>query len=919
MKPINLLISAFGPYAEEVEVPFHQFGEQGVFLITGDTGAGKTTIFDALTFALFGSVSGSTRTVDTVRSHFAQPHVETFVLLEFSHKGQIYKIWRSPQYDRPKKKGEGVTSKAAEACFTLPSGKVITKNQEVKEEMEALLGVDYHQWCQIAMIAQGEFLKLLLADSGQRGNIFRKLFDTKIYQEIQEALKGKMVEAKKQVEEHKRSIQQYVDELVDCTVETLDEKIEEDETACQMLKEESKKVEETIAMVKNFEKEQKVYGELLLAIESLTSQSQLLEIACLEAENLLNAAKKEGEKATEISEKIGKLQGKLPDFQQAKTLKTELKKETVEKDKLLASFVDDQENLARYQQELKDINACLKNKNVPMGLLAQGQTAYDKALEKKEQVEALGMDLKAYDSYEKAYTKQVDLFQEAEVALSKAKVYFDEKEQLYFREQAGLLARDLEDGQACPVCGSLEHPKRANVSDSMLDKGQLENLKAEITLLSSRREKESQKVASLGARNKEKKERILKDGEGILPASKPASIAKLAQSIKEVETCINEELEQLANTMKKLEFEVKALEQKEERQIFLEKFILKNEGQLEKIKEALQKYEEEILIKRGQLELLLGQLEGVTLEDVLLQLEKLAKEKKELEQAVLLADKQQRIRKEAFTENTIRIKEKKALLLSVEKRMEVQKAQVQSLVDFTQLDGEANRLEDARRELLQKEKRYSIRLSNNCNMKEKVKGTKGKLVTAEKEYGMFMELSNTANGNLSGKEKIALEQYVQAAYFKRIIAQANQRFSTMTEGRYLLVKKENATDLKSQSGLELDVYDGYTGKLRPVKSLSGGESFKASLSLALGLSDVIQNSAGGMEINTLFIDEGFGTLDSDSIAQVISVLNQLTVGNRMIGIISHGAELKESIDQKIEVESSNPENNFKGSRLRIVV
>lgn len=1029
MKPIKLTISAFGPYADRTEIDFSKFGERAVFLITGNTGAGKTTIFDALTFALFGTVSGSTRTLDTLRSHFAKEDTETFVELKFTHKGQSYEIRRSPQYERPKKRGDGVTIKGAEACFVLPSGKSLVKNNEIKEEVESLLGVDYDQWCQIAMIAQGEFLKLLLADSGQRGNIFRKLFNTRLYQDIQETLKTKMLGAKKQVDECKRGMDQYATEIIDGDLENLEEIIMSDEnTYTELQKQEGivenayekatrKKAigEEDNQLLEKFEQtkiefqrlkgletefslkkadlsrldkalhileplkknlllETKKHKELLAVIVQLEIDKTQMEIKLKATENKRVMANKEGEEIPRLSEEITRLEDKLPSFQRGETLKNQVEKEEIYKEKLGKNLEEAEKTLSLLEEKHEELEDLLKNKGTEMVGLAQIKNQYEKALEDGNKISTLLEDVELYLDIEKKYSGQVEDFQQLEEELAAEKAKYDGKERLYFREQAGLLAKDLQDGQACPVCGSQQHPCPAPLSVDMCDQAGLAREKEVLEKYRQGCNNKSQLLASLGSQKNEKWTQLLRNTEFFDMRSTLISAKDIKKTTLEKKQQVDKEIIEKKQQVETLEKSLARIHLEENRKEQVQGDILHKKESVKENTIALKQQEENLLTQKVQLETVIAQLGGITLKEIQENIKSLQTKRQELQQVINSCEESYRKNKEALEEKKTRIitagenllelgarvtnAEKsyslglvdcdfendhqyetmdKSTSLLQELKDQVEKYEKDRIatetmlkhlekqgegkitVDLTQLTRTLQALKDQREELKGKGKTISIRLSSNKNIRDKIKGARDILVNLENTYGTLMELSNTANGTLSGKEKIAFEQYVQAAYFKIIIDYANRRFSTMTDGRYRLVRKETATDLKSQSGLELDVHDGYTGKLRTVKSLSGGESFKASLALALGLSDVIQNNDGGIEINTLFIDEGFGTLDSDSIGQVIDVLNQLTVGNRLIGIISHGAELKENIDKKIIVENSNAQNNFGGSRLKIVV
>ncbi|MEG2199501.1 MAG: SMC family ATPase, partial [Anaerovorax sp.] len=686
MKPVKLSISAFGPYGSRTEVDFSQFGEQGVFLITGDTGAGKTTIFDAITYALFGSVSGSTRTLDTLRSHFAHGDTETFVELLFTHKGQTYRIKRSPQYERPKKRGAGITSKSAEAEFSLPQGRVLIKNNEIKEEMENILGIDYDQWCQIAMIPQGEFLKLLLADSGQRGAIFRKLFNTKLYQDIQEHLKGKMLGAKKQVEECKRSLAQYAEEIIDGNWENLEEKIRQDEKMGAVLKVQGEELEQTYekrakalhmvtSLKKNFLQEVENHQVLSATFGQLETEKNQLENRLKEMEIQLEAAHKQGAQIQPLSEEITRLEDKLPIVQKADSVRSFVETERIAREELAGRVEADEKNLAIIKEEIRKLGESLKTKSFTLMKLGDVKNGYEKSLERKDKIKILGADLREYEEEQKSYEEQVEAFEKMEESLTRKKTNYDEQERLYFRGQAGLLAKGLQDGQPCPVCGSQHHPTPAALADHMLDQVGLAKEKKELNQLTETCNLKSQLVASLGAKKKEKWVQLLRraevlitepialqwtktpeqnsiceKNEGALSVKKEGilSLEQLRNVIGAEAEGVKEENAQMKEQWETLQKQARDLERREVRKAKEEETQIKKEEAMAKNRLALKKQEESFLIQKVQLETILNELGGLTLDTIQEKIEVLQGQRRKVEQAILLGEQNYRDVKEAF-------------------------------------------------------------------------------------------------------------------------------------------------------------------------------------------------------------------------------------------------------------------------------
>ncbi len=1054
MKPVKLIMSAYGPYQGVSEVPFDKFGESGIFLITGDTGAGKTTIFDAITYALYGEVSGSARPVGSIRSDFADADTETYVDLTFAHKGETYRVHRNPEYERAKKSGKGTTKQTADAWISMPSGKIITKVGAVNNAIIDIIGVDYKQWCHTAMLAQGEFLRLLHADSRQRGDIFRKIFNTTPYVEIQKILNDMMAEIKRELENSERSILQSISDIqyreedpdhllirekiaesgiydLDIIEALVRRLIEEDESADKDIKENVKEIENQIneltarkqradqlnsifEMLRNKTDELK---KLQLEDEEIMHKQQDLNIAV----KALRIVRPKEERYYRLQEEKGNLD------QNVKTLSGNVEKLRDSKDYNEKAYIDAQNRLP--ETELLKIEIAQLKEKIPLYEEAEKIGGEIKALAEKQHManslikELSFRDLKLEEEKAKIsqapatlsqtrielinqcgfFEKTAQLIEDLKVLVTKTEEYsraeatllieqrrylsieeetekalhiYLEKERTYFRQQAGILALQLKDGSPCPVCGSLEHPEKAKLSESVCSKEELDVIKKKSEELRGQQTKIGEELRIRKNDMDHQLKQILQDLERFTNESHGTDASRIDLLKETAVDELTKAVEFYRGIEAKIELinrEIAAQEKNVDRlqAIELEKSGINRDATDQK--SALDEINGEIREKQGLLAMLTKNLEGRTITEV---------NREIAEKTTLLSDIGQKIRffESLFNDSKSEYDKKHAILgemqnnvLVLQESLEAaRKEYLSSLNDcgfsnenryletrmseedierlqsdiekhkdetkavnaaVSQLKEQAadkipedtaaiellsQRLAEQKSTLLNDDNVVFSRLMINRKILTGINQNKPNFEEMEKKYIRIKELSDTAGGTLPGRQKITFEHYVQAAYFEMIIAHANHRLTMMTGGRYRLHKKEIPADLRVQSGLDLDVYDCYTGKLRTVKSLSGGESFKASLALALGLSDVVQNNAGGVQIDTLFIDEGFGSLDSDSIEQAIQMLMQLTEGNRLIGIISHVEELKESIERKIMVTNKKDGSAFNGSSLEVV-
>ena len=957
MKPLEITVSAFGPYAGNVQIPLSKLGEQGIFLITGDTGAGKTTLFDAICFALFGEVSGSNREVDSLRSDFASPSTKTFVDLTFSHHGETYRILRNPAYLRPKKSGEGTTKETADATLWYPDGSVISGAEKVKKAVETLLGIDAKQFKQIAMIAQGEFLKLLYADSVERGAIFRRVFHTDFYLAFQKKLKELEKENRTAFEDSGKRLLTY---LSQCGIEETDENT--------LLQRAEQFLTEAEA---EYEKAENVW--LQQEKEIAAKEEERLKIAAQKADGentnrLLDAlaeAKKqyqsllEEETAQLLKKEELQKQRRAVDYVQPKALDWKQKKDAADRLELQLKGLLDKEQKEKLETEkttLEDYLEVLRQQESLLPVVQQRLSALEQEKNRlQEQKDLLqetndalqdGLEIrKTLDEIQKKY-------QAAKEKWEQAKVVADQAERDYLDAQAGILAENLAEGMPCPVCGSVHHPAKAVRSTQAPTQAEWNRLRE---VEKTEREKTETLSRKSGERNislEHLREKV-RNGLKKLGLENISQMQELEVSLQTEENKLDTELRETKKQEKELLKVPDELEKAKAKQQSLQKSLDTTDTLLRQQESALSQ-------KKGEFNQLVQRIGNGTLAEAQAEWKKLCDAIRKKEKALQdVADKKQQAETalagtQALLQQTgdnfkesceAKEQAKDAFLKTLEEQQFKDKADfANSLVsreileqteeknrayfvalqtskqnlenkqteaagkiyqDLTELEEEMKRLGVEKEEIQEKVQEQKALWQTRKKAAEKAWKELQAWKKAEKAYLPIVELSKTANGELAQKDKIAFEQFVQGFYFDRILAAANLRFAEMTNGRYHLRRAEVAANKRSQSGLELEVMDYFTGKARGVKSLSGGEAFKASLSLALGLSDLIQQTAGGVEIKAMFIDEGFGALDEESREQAVRILQQLSYGDRMVGIISHVTELKESIEKKLIVKKSS--------------
>ena len=923
MRPLNLILSAFGPYAGRIDIPMEELGSQGLYLITGDTGAGKTTIFDAICFALFGEASGPNRDATMFRSKYAEADTPTEVELTFLHGGKEYFVKRNPEYMRPTKKGnkDGETKQTANAELHTPDGRVYSKVKEVTARIEEILGINKDQFSQIAMLAQGDFLKLLLADTKDRQEIFRELFQTQLYQTLQYRLEDKRKDIYGQVQDGRKSVNQYIkgiqvdpDDVLSIEVEKAKKEELTSEAVIELL---DKLTDQDSALKDKLDGELKKINDDLEAVNQKIGAAQEVEKAkrakadaeekLKNEEPKLEQRQKEHDQAkTALIEKAGiekeatTIENELPGYDAVDKLQKEiddLKKENKNKADKLATRENERKEKADLLVELKEEAASFKDTSAEIEKI---KANLERIKEEAEAIKDLSGSLREYFDDKQDYLKAQEDYRKKDEAFQTANALYESKEQAFRDGQAGILAEKLKDGEKCPVCGSTTHPQPAMRSDKVPSEKELQEAKKQSERARDQRDRAAEHASGL------KKSLETREGDLKKKSLKVVSIEDLDEAWNK----LDEIKDSCAGKRKAEEEKLKAEQKKSARKEELDATVPKLESEVENLRSEIETSKntltaEETKAKQKD-EQLVDLKKGLRFESKAEAEEacrKLKKQSADLQDVYDKADKALHEQKEAVQKLKTAIEENEK---------SIKNANITDIGDVI----------DKQKDLKQKQEEYDLRsrtvtarLENNENTRANIISQSDRIVKVEKQLQWIKALADTANGKLTGKDKVMLETYIQTTYFDRIINRANLRLLTMSGQQYELVRLKQAENSRSQSGLDLGVIDHYNGSERSVKTLSGGESFMASLSLALGLSDEVQSSAGGIQIDTMFVDEGFGSLDPEALDMAYKALAGLTEGNRLVGIISHVADLKERIDKQVVVTKEKSG----GSKIRLEV
>ena len=920
MRPILLKMSAFGPYAGNTIIEFDKLGDRGLYLICGDTGAGKTTIFDAICYALYGEASGKLRDASMLRSKYADNATPTEVELLFLHNDKEYRVIRNPEYYRPSKRGEGLTKQPQDASLYMPDGSVISKAKDVNKAIEELLSLNCDQFFQISMIAQGSFRELLISDTNKRQAIFRELFKTGFYLKLQDKLAEERKEISNSVSDSKKSIEQYVrdimvdeDDVLSIDVENAKAGLMLTENIIELA---NSLVEKDEALANKNDKELiKVNREL----EQVNSDIGIVENA-IKSKELLDNSLKEYEVKMPLEEAINKefknarkeLSKKDEFVQELSRVESEIEKyEDINNIKaLINSLSDDRKN-----NSLK-LNKALTEKEETAGDLSELRSELDglknvgvSIEELKNKLEKLDERIKELDELNEENNKYINGKRELEALTAqyiedndrfkRLRDVYEEMEQAFRDGQAGILASTLTEGEKCPVCGSVTHPDKAKLTDEIPSEAELNQAKVEASHARDKVNEASSEIKSKRTFLEVIKKQLNKKAAVLLSDSyKDDSESDERLDVVLDESVVKSRKFEITTLRDELDAKLKSEREREKRKTEIEdKLISEYEDELKSIDEKIAL----LKIRIAEIDTSIDghKVKGAKIKESLFfsDMSEALKRKDELTCTIDSIQSAYDNKEKDWNKIHDEVTGLKSTIESLKK----------SLKDIDTKDVSKMRerkaiLDESRNELIRKIQEERTRIKINKNVLSNITDTAESLKETEKKLSLITALSKTANGDLSGKEKIKLETYIQTTYFDRIIRRANLRFMEMSSGQYELLRQRTASDIRGQSGLELVVIDHYNGTNRSVRTLSGGESFMASLSLALGLSEEVQSSAGGVSVDTLFVDEGFGTLDSDSLDLAYKALTNVSEGNRLVGIISHVAELRNKIDNQIIVK-----------------
>lgn len=898
MRPVYIRMSAFGPYAGIQELNMEELGAGGLYLITGDTGAGKTTIFDAITFALYGEASGDSREAGMLRSKYADPSVPTEVELTFIYGGKTYKVCRNPEYERPTKRGTGMTMQKAEAELIYPDGRVVTKPKDVTAAVTEIMGVNREQFCQIAMIAQGKFRDLIEKGTTERQKIFREIFRTAPYQQVQDILKGKYRALERECETLRESVKQYIQGIlwnkdaseetpVEEVMELLTEQNKADQEIQAGLLEELQQKEQVLQKIRSElerdrerKKRQKLYLEL--QDKRQEQQEQLVEVR-----RRYQGEQEKGPERQRIGDEISRLESLMPQYLHLEELKKNERADQDEREKLPGKQ-------RQYEAKQEELKGKIQEGREAGESLADAPEEYQKLLFESEKhqkyMERLQNLSKVILQYEKL---QQDLlvkqreYQTERDKVRKKEMDYHAKNQAFLDEQAGILAQTLVEDQPCPVCGSIHHPAPAEQNPGAPSKDELELLQQELEQCRVREAEASRKAGELLGNVQSRAESIKREAEGL----------ELTGTLEEMKHQLANLQKQGQTTEKQLQQEKGLASEKVKQKDMWNRLLPEQEKALEKVAEELQQIRERQAAVESKQKAAGEEIQRLT--GVL----PYPGQKEAQEKHIELVQKQNEMKRQLEqAEKAVQTAEVE--IAGTEGRLKELRQQLEEAVeaDTEALRQKQAEIETEKAACEERGKELHHRIQNNQSVLKNLQNRSKELVEKEKQYTMVRSLAVTALGNIPGKEKIMLETYVQMTYFDRIIARANTRLMVMTGGQYEMKRRRGSSNLRSQSGLELDVIDHYNGSERSIRTLSGGESFQASLSLALGLADEIQASAGGIRLDTMFVDEGFGSLDSESLEQAVQALAGLAESKRLVGIISHVDELKNRIDRQIVVK-----------------
>lgn len=1023
MKPHMLRMSAFGPYGTEQTIDFDVFGGSGLFLVTGDTGAGKTSIFNAITYALYGRTNDDRKSM-MLRSDFADPSTKTFVELTFEHRGVEYRLLRSPEQERPKMRGTGVTKSPSYAELSWDGG-VVTKEGDVTKKVVEILGIEFNQWKQVSMLAQGEFRKLLNCDTKERNDVFRRIFSTDYIRRFQDRLvkmAGDLREEYDSAEEKlldamgsadipenspyrsdydgKKGAVSYAKEVSDLLSEqlgldsatiadvrsrltdleerkaklnqelaearTINERIsalERERRASELLAIEKESADEdarTLDAINAAVRTLKApIGEVNALIDRLDKNQAVLEtvqrdaegckVALVDAEADLEEAMASGPRMADLTDRIAVLSSGRESYREIADLEARLGASRDRKHRILhrieeltGQMVEIAERVSsnrRYLSENEDSPVELEALYPELNSIEQSMVKLLSLKSRIEEHEAILKEMaKSEASLNEALAENhgmVDRYNRASTA--------------FYSAQAGIMAQHLEEGTPCPVCGSVHHPSPAPLAEDTLTKDDLDAMWGQVQAQSVKLADAKTRTEALRTKS-DALAAAIKECETILGLEDGYSLSDELEAMDKRHGEKTKRIEELRTRTEKVRLIREQFKDLDIRSQELAEVIDAAKAELSAIESEISNIEGRKAamgdgLEFGSLEELDGEIAAATAERdrISASIEAARAKRMDLKERLTAAESKEASLNESISvmrneldakrtaldealsglgmdlEGAIRLISREGEIASLEdrvsrfrERLVANARMIESLeaevagkerVDTSDIETALKAAGSESEEIRSEEMRIAKRSMVNEDAVSCIMKARSRMDRLSSESKDYIDLADAASGNTGIKQ--SFEAYVQALYFRRVLSLANRRLMKMTDSRYELVVREEATDRRSQFGLDIDVLDNYTGRRRPSETLSGGESFLAALSLALGLSDAVQRMNGGIVIDTLFVDEGFGSLDPEALKQAISVLIQLSGGSCLIGIISHVEALKMQIDRKILVRNSS--------------
>ncbi len=928
MKPIKLIISAIGPYADEpLEIDFSQFSGKGLFLISGDTGAGKTTIFDAICFALYGETSGHYRDTKNLRSQYAAPGTKSYVDFYFTHQGEEYRIYRQPGYLRAKQRGEGLIEEKEKAVLYCGAETPQEGKTQVDRRIKELLSISFEQFKQIAMIAQGEFWELLNASTQERTEILRTIFMTERYQRLEQKLRERRNAGLNEKKRLENSVVQYFNEAAAGPKSQLAEdlqKLQEQTAASGGAWDLAAMLDLLAALLAEDEAENTLVQADLQAANQLLDERKKALIEAQANNRLLARLDEHQERQRQLAAQGPTMEAQAQLLQRQKAARREVQpvfqrwqEAQAQAAKTAAAIERQSQDLARAEAALQRAAAVLtleQLQQAPVQLAEYQKERKDLQQLAAEVANLLEVAWPAYDQEKDKLKQKQAAYLDGRLEYERLEEQYKQREQILESCRAGILAQTLAEGQPCPVCGSTNHPRPAQLPAEAVTEADLKQSKAELERARQAKDdllKEVEKAK--GVLQKQAEQLREKALQCLAAANEQAAVALPAGEVEgsDLPPLLQQAQAGLAAQIEKNQQEQRALGQKCLAYIEaarLEKPLARPASVKQAIELAQQAAAEVQRLQStaaGSLETLRQSLreQQTGVEACQAEFAAVLQEKGFADEAQfksLLATEEEI----SQTEETLNQYHQAVQTNKEQLAQATEDAKGRVLVDEAALQQQVQAQAQLAADLQTESNLLQTRLTQNGRLQQNIAAQKEPLAAACQESQLCSQLYNLISGNISEKNKITLEQYIQAAGFDNIIAAANRRLLPMSDGQFELFRVQEAGNKRSKASLDLEVQDNFTGQRRPVGNLSGGESFKASLSLALGLSDTVSGDLGGVQMDVLFVDEGFGTLDRKSIENALDILLSLSGANKLVGIISHREELVENIPQQIRVRKS---------------